>query len=103
MAFSSEASHSSVDDDLLPGHEGRIVGREKEHHAGNLVGGGESPLEILATSARCAAAAASAGRAFSMIPESVGPGLMAFTRTPCSTSSAAAVRARERSAAFEAA
>ena len=38
-----------------------------------------------------------------MIPVSVGPGLMALTRTPRSASSDAAVRARERRAAFDAA
>src|SRR5712664_119619 len=49
---------------------------------------------ILASSARCVAAAASAGSSFARIPESVGPGVTTFTRIPRSTSSEAAVRAK---------
>src|SRR2546428_11602186 len=61
------------------------------------------PCGLLAAREARTAAAASAEYPFSMIPESVGPGLMALTRTPCSASSDAAVRANDRRAAFDAA
>ena len=51
------------------------------------------PCGILASSEARAAAAASTESTLSTIPESVGPGLMALTRTPCSASSDAVVRA----------
>jgi hypothetical protein len=57
---------------------------------------------ILASSAVRTAAAASTEYTFSRIPESVGPGLTTFTRTPCSASSDVAVRANERRWALDA-
>jgi len=61
------------------------------------------PLWNCGSNALCTTARASAEYSFSTIPESVGPGLIAFTRTPCSASSDAAVRAKDRRAAFDAA
>src|SRR6267378_2813960 len=44
-AAGSDAGHSTVGDDFFSGHEGRVLAGEKEHHAGDLLGGPQAPAD----------------------------------------------------------